>query len=493
MLTALLDTNVIMDMEDTGHPLPDIAADVLRRSHGVVEFFIHDLQLEDIGHDENEKRRDLLLSRIEQFNRIENPPEPTVAKFNERNWKCSSRNDFIDNALLLCVERHAVSFLVTNDKGILDKATQSGLRDRTLRLDEFGEILPNGPKPVKLAAVKNPFCYELDLNDPFFDSLRESYGGFNDWFNNRCCETQRKCWTISRNDRLAALCIYKDEQDGVITDNGLTLPGKTLKLCTFKVDESARGYKMGERLLYCAFRYAQKNGHTAVYFTTDETRQTSLVDLGHEFGFDKAGNYGRDAVYLKYMKPQSDEDSSLDSAEFIRRFYPSCRAGEGVGKYIVPIAPQWHERLFPDISNTRGTLFGDYSEFYNAEGNTIKKAYLSRSIITAPNVGDLLLFYRTTDRRAIDTIGIVVGAMRSTDVEEIVAITKRRTVYDPQTIKDLVYGAEKGLLIISFDLIRYFEDHPVTLAEMRGIGLGAPQTIGKLSDERFRAIMTIAR
>lgn len=493
MITALLDTNVIMDMEDTGHPLSKLAAEVLRRSRGSVTFYIHELQYEDIGHDENEARRKLLLSRVAQFERIANPPEPTGEKFEEHNWKCSSRNDFIDNALLLCVEKHTVSFLVTNDKGILEKAAQSGLRDRTLKLDEFEDILPSAPAPVNLAAVRNPFCYELEKNDSFFDSLRASYDGYDDWFNKKCCELQRKCWAINRNSKLAALCIYKDEQGEAITDNGLVPPGKALKLCTIKVDESARGYKMGERLLYCAFRYAQKNGHAAVYFTTDETQQTSLIELGHEFGFDKVGHHGRDTVYLKYMRPQSEEDSSLDNAEFIRRFYPSYRDNDEVGKYIVPIAPRWHEQLFPDISNTRDTLFGNYSEFYNTEGNTIKKAYLTRSQITAPKVGDLLLFYRTNDRKAIDTMGIVVGATRSANVEEIVALTKRRTVYEPQMIKGLVAGAAKGLLIISFNLICYFEDHPVTLSEMRQIGVNAPQTIGSLSDKHFRAIMAIAK
>lgn len=493
MITVLLDTNIIMDLEDTGHPLSKTAAEVLKRARGSVDPFIHELQYEDINNDKNDFRRNILLTRIAKFKKINNPPEPTKEKFQKRGWTCVTRNDFIDNALLLCVEKHAVSFLITNDKGILEKAFQSGLRDRVLTLDEFEEILPTAAEPINLAAVNDSYCYELDIDDPFFDSLRASYDGFNDWFEKKCCEAQRKCWVVKRNEEIAGLCIYKDEQGEPINDGGLIPRGKTLKLCTLKVGESARGCKIGERLLYCAFNYALKNGHTAIYFTTNESQQTSLIELGYEFGFDKNGYHGSDAVYLKYMAPQYEGDISLDNAEFIRRFYPSYKDDEGISKYIVPIIRKWHERLFPDISDLSRSLFRDFADLYAAEGNTIKKAYLTGSPITIPKVGDLLLFYQTKDRQVIDTMGVVVGATRSADVDEIVALTKRRTVYNPQEIQSLVTGATKGVLIISFNLICYFEDHPVSLSEMRHIGMSAPQSIAKLSEARYRTIRALAK
>jgi rRNA-processing protein FCF1 len=137
LITALLDTNVIMDMEDTGRPLSKLAASVLQKSRVNVDFFIHELQLEDINNDGNEGRRKLLLTRIEQFKQIDNPPTSDEGVFAEYGWETKSRNDFIDNALLLCVKRHVVGFLITNDNGILNKAASSGLRDRVLNLKEF--------------------------------------------------------------------------------------------------------------------------------------------------------------------------------------------------------------------------------------------------------------------------------------------------------------------------------------------------------------------
>ncbi|MBR3315600.1 MAG: GNAT family N-acetyltransferase [Atopobiaceae bacterium] len=492
MITALLDTNVIMDMEDTGRHLSRLAASVLQKSRGNVDFFIHELQREDINNDGNESRRELLLTRIEQFKLIDHPPTASVEVFAEYGWETKSRNDFIDNALLLCVEKHVVGFLITNDKGILVKAAASGLRDRVLKLEEFEQVLPTADEPIDLAAVDDIHCYELDINDSFFDSLREAYPGFNDWFNTKCCETQRRCWVVKSNDGIGGLCIYKDEEGEAVNDSGFVPDGRVLKLCTFKVGESARGSKIGERLLYCAFQYALKNDYATVYFTTDEDKQTNLIALGHEFGFDKCGYHGSDAVYLKYMMPQSKEANELETSEYMRRYYPCYRGGRDVGKYLVPIMPEWHERLFPDISETSRSLLRDMPEFYKAEGNTIKKAYLSKSQIATPKVGDLLLFYRTVDRQEIDTMGVVVGVTRSSDVSEIVALTKRRTVYDPIAIREMVENAAaKQLLIISFNLIRYFEEHPVTLAEMQGLGIAHPQSITTLSEERFEGLMKL--
>lgn len=492
MITALLDTNVIMDMEDTGRPLSKLAASVLQKSRVNVDFFIHELQLEDINNDGNEGRRKLLLTRIEQFKQIDNPPTSDEGVFAEYGWETKSRNDFIDNALLLCVKRHVVGFLITNDNGILNKAASSGLRDRVLNLKEFEQVLPAADEPIDLAAVEDIHCYELDVNNAFFDSLREAYPGFDIWFVTKCCETQRRCWVVKSDGGIGGLCIYKEEEGEPINDIGFIPHGKVLKLCTFKVGESARGSKIGERLLYCAFQYALKNGYESVYFTTDEEKQTNLTALGHEFGFDKCGNQGRDAVYLKYMSPQDEAAGDLEISEFIRRYYPCYRDGQEIGKYLIPIMPEWHERLFPDISDTSRSLLRDMPEFYRAEGNTIKKAYLSKSLITTPKVGDLLLFYRAEDRQEIDAMGVIVGVTRSSDVDEIVALTKRRTVYDPIAIREMVENASANeLLIINFNLIRYFEDHPVTLAEMHRLGIAHPQSITTLTEERFNELMKL--
>lgn len=490
MITALLDTNIIMDMEDTGKPLSQLCATVMQKSRGNVDFFMHPLQREDINNDTNVTRRQLLLTRIEQFKVIENPPEAAEDMFIRRGWETSSRNDYIDNTLLFCVEKHVVGFLITNDRAMLAKAERSGFRERVLRLDEFEQILPTEATPPHLAAVEERYCYEFDVHDHFFDSLRCSYTGFDAWYQ-RCCEQQRKCWVVRQRGELGAICIYKDEDSEAVNDQGLIPAGKTLKLCTFKVSESARGYKMGERLIFCAIQYAKDNGHVAVYFTTDPDNQNQLVELGHNFGFDACGTHGNDTVYLKYLAPQSDADFSYDVAEYNRRFYPSYKTDAKVGKYLVPINPQWHEQLFPDISDISHSLLRDFADFYKAEGNTIQKAYLSRSQITAPKVGDLLLFYRTDDRQAIDTLGVVVSATRSDNVDEIVALTKRRTVYEPKAIQEMAREAQKGLLVISFNLIRYFEEHPVPLGEMEELGVYAPQSITLLTNEKFDGLMEL--
>ena len=61
-------------------------------------------------------------------------------------------------------------------------------------------------------------------------------------------KTKRKCWCIEDGTgNIVAVCIYKHEQNAQLTDNGEVIPGRILKLCTFKVHRKARGKKLGEQ------------------------------------------------------------------------------------------------------------------------------------------------------------------------------------------------------------------------------------------------------
>ena len=487
MTTVLLDTNILIVLEDTERLLDNRCAGMLRNASSDIEFYYHPIQLNDIERDKDEKRKNLLLSRINRYKPLNQPPSFDDDYFAKKGWANSSENDFIDNTLLACVIEPVVDYLITNDKGILAKARRSGAEERVLDLKGFDDLFNNKPEPPELACVNDEQCHALDISNPFFDSLRESYPGFNEWFE-RNARKQRKCWTIRKDDQLVALCIYKSEESTILDDAGFQPDGPILKLCTFKVDSVTYGLKMGERLLHMAFSYASQQGFNFIYVTADEMKQLHLIKLLSSFGFARYGYYKGDRVLGKYLRPQTSSDEDLPKAEYADRFYPSFKESVDVRKFLVPIQNRYHERLFPDISDLKHSLLGNIPEMYGSESNTIRKAYLSHAAINKIEPGDLLLFYRSQDRHSIEVLGLVKEVHRTGRCEAIFDMVKGRTVYQVWEIDHMINSSDRDVLVLCFDLIEYF-DKPVALGQLRKIGVACPQSICELSDEKYTAIM----
>ena len=74
-MNILLDTNIIIPLEDTSRIL-DISFAELRRL--AVEqqhcLYVHPMQLADINRDKDQERKRIVLSRINQYSKIDNPP-----------------------------------------------------------------------------------------------------------------------------------------------------------------------------------------------------------------------------------------------------------------------------------------------------------------------------------------------------------------------------------------------------------------------------------
>lgn len=448
MKSVLLDTNILIALEDTGRALDTRLANLVLLASGRYRFFIHPKQYRDLDRDSNEERRRLLLSRVKQFQVLEAAPDESRDYFLGIGWKCSNENDLVDNCLLLSVERNAVDYLLTEDKELLRRACKSGYDSRVVTVDEFVDRFEAQPEPPDLAYVADVPCHSLPLSDKFFDSLRRDYPTFDNWFNTACAPSQRRAWVIRHNSAIGALCIYKLEDPQIIDDKGLNPKVPMLKLCTFKVAPELQGSKVGERLLHAALKYAKNANAEFVYLTVYESKQPHLISLLSGFGFMAYGASGGEVVYGKYLKPQDPDDFLLNKDEFVAKFYPSYRCDESVNKFIIPIKPLYHERLFPDISDFRGSLLGNCPELYTSESNTIKKAYVSKSQIRKIEPGDLLLFYRSHDRHSLETLGCVESICVSNSIDELFGYVHNRTVYSLQELKEMSRNGRDELLAI---------------------------------------------
>lgn len=495
MKTALLDTNILIAFEDTGRTMLERDAEIVRKARSSIAFYVHPRQIEDIEQDNNEQRRAIMLSRIKQYEMLVNPPDMTEELIDVYGWSTKNRNDEVDNSLLVCVAKPVVNYLITEDKGIIRKAEQSELADRVLSLADLGSLVGVGAEEPELACVVHQPCHCLSIRDPFFDSLRNDYGetAFDKWFIEKCSLGQRKCWAVYRHGQLGALCIYKIENGEVVDDGGLRPCGPVLKLCTFKVDEALRGSKVGERLLFSAFNYGRTHNISFTYFTVKEKKQPHLVELALSFGFQRFGKNGCDRVIGKYLQPQGEDDYDLPKYSFLQKYYPSYKAGPDVSKFLVPIRPQYHERLFPDSSDFRNTILGDMPEMYTSESNTIRKAYICKSAISRMKPGDLLLFYRTADRHSVEVLGAVIEAARLSDVGKILSMVGSRTVYSSLEIEEMLRTSSSGfLLVICFDLIGYL-GNPIGRGHLSSLGIQPPQSIMQLPDDVFKSIIEEGR
>jgi predicted RNA-binding protein with PUA-like domain len=156
----------------------------------------------------------------------------------------------------------------------------------------------------------------------------------------------------------------------------------------------------------------------------------------------------------------------------------------------VPIQPQYHEILFPDFQSTANTqekLF----EQDNQAGNAIKMAYLCRAQTKSIKPGDILLFYRSEDERALTSIGVVESYETLHDAVSIVARVKRRTVY---TLGEIENMATKPTKVILFRFVRHL---PRTLRLdtllNNHVLNGRPQSITKIEHEKFETIISLCR
>lgn len=484
-LRFLLDTNVLIPLQDSYQVLESNLTDFVRLAGvGGHQLLYHPATVADFQRDTDQLRRQRNLHRLAQYSQLDNPaPCPW-------NTPETNSNDACDNEILYALECDAVHALVTEDKGIHAKARLKGLSDRVYTIQMVQDWLRrlHEPKQVILPNIEDVPLHSLtpSLNTDFFDSLRDGYDGFDEWFRRKAREDRRAWIYRDKHGNLAALCVYDIQNDEVLNDAQERLVGDALKLCTFKVGEKVRGRKIGELFLKAAFRYATENACEHIFIHADAERHDYLLRLLGDFGFEERGTYSGDMVMVKAHPRTAPEFAELAPLDYARLYFPHFRYDAAVQKFIVPILPQYHQTLFPDYRPQQGLLFG----VHNSVGNAIKLAYLCHAQTNAIRVGDVLLFYRTQDEKAITTIGVVDKFEVLQDAAEIASLVSRRTVYSQEEIETMAHKQTKVILFRSVEHL----SRPVSYAQLqRDCGIAGPiQSIRQVHDDQFSKVLTAA-
>jgi len=431
----------------------------------------------------------VMLSKIGIYRQIPNPPSAAEdADFIRIVGNPGSPQDGIDNEILYSVFRGAVDFLLTEDVGIHRKAFATGIDDRVLHVDDaiqfFRQFVPKKDRIPSPPGLKEDFMYNLKLTDPIFDSLKHDYPEFTDWFIKKSRE-HRKCYVSYRSDgSIGALLIYKFEDE--VIDVSPSLPQKKrMKIATLKVTHV--GNKIGELLLKISIDITIQNDCDEIFLTHFTEENDRLVELITEYGFVKVGTNSRgEEIFLKKLIPEPREIVGLPATEVFKKYYPSFYDGSAVKKWIIPIYPKYHTRLFTDYGHRQTILLEHAGEFI-VEGNSIKKAYLSHSRIKQLRPGDILLFYRSKDDQAVTSLGVIEEVrVDMTGTEEIIRFVGKRTVYTQEEIEN----NPKPLTVILFRH-HFHLKNPLKRTTLLASGIfkgRPPQSIMHISDEHYNVI-----
>ena len=370
-MRILLDTNIIVHRE---------ASRVLNQDIGYLfnwfdklhyEKCIHPVTIEEIQTYRDQQVVDTMRIKLDNYNVLKtlanDSPQIIEIRKTDRNT-----NDSNDTTILNELVNNRVDYIITEDKGIHRKAEILNISEKVYKIDSFIEKLVfENPalSDYKVLSVKKEYFGNVNIRDTFFDSFKEDYQEFENWFNSKSDKESYVC--LIEGNVKAFLFLKIEDKDEIYNDITPSFePKKRLKIGTFKV--TSTGYKLGERFLKIIFDNALRNNVDEIYVTIFDKReeQKRLISLLEEWGFKhwgtKATKNGVENVYVRNF--------SKNVLANPRECFPYIDRNSRV--FLCPIWPNYHTELFPDsILNNESPE--DYIE-NETHRNELKKIYISR-------------------------------------------------------------------------------------------------------------------
>lgn len=291
--------------------------------------------------------------------------------------------------------------------------------------------------------IQHKHFSEIDLADHFFDSLREDYPGFENWFARKAHEKTYVMYNLQ--GKLEAFLYLKIESGPIQDVVPPILAGCVLKIGTMKINP--HGTRLGERFIKRALDVAINEGAEGIYVTVF-SKHEALINLFTKYGFDKRSTKesasGTELVLWKSLI-ETKNDILLDFPRISQR---------GKRKHILSIFPEFHTRLFPDsiLRNERFDILEDVSHT-----NSIHKVFISAAPVSELRPGDIIVIYRTSDKlgpakfRSVATSICVVEEVKSKQgfatVESFVNYCEKYSVYTPEELKGIYYEGKRHYVI----------------------------------------------
>lgn len=335
---------------------------------------------------------------------------------------------------------------------------------------------------------------DLNLQDPFFDSLKDSYPEFEVWFNKKAIMGETAYVYIDDDGLIKDFLYLKIETEELIDVQPILPAKKRLKVGTFKI--LPRHTKRGERFMKKIMDYAIAENVDEVYVTIfPKTELKYLIQSFERYGFEHIadkdhGFRGKEYVLVKDMHTRKED---------IVANYPFVSMG-GVGKWLLAIKPQFHTKLFPDsILKTENPydLVKDITPT-----NSIHKIYICWMADAAKlKKGDLVLMYRTSDgcgpanyRSVISSVCTVneVKTIKDFASEDEFVKYNQYSVFGESELREW-YRKYPGFFVIKMLYNVAFTKKVIrkVLIEDVGLDANARWSIINITDEQFKSIIKL--
>lgn len=492
-MKALLDTNIIIHREASRVLNQDVGILYRWLERAKYTKYIHSYSIRELEKYQDKNTVNTFNIKLESYEKIDipSPIQPEMVKISEK--VDINENDRIDTQFLNEVFVGRVDILITEDKKIHRKAKELGIDEKVFTINKFLEkIFAEHPDLVdyKVLNVQKLKFGRISLDDDFFASLKEDYGGFEKWFIRKFDE--EAYITVNSKNGLILSFLYLKIEDHTESYHDVTptfASKKRLKIGTFKVINN--GFRLGERFMKIIFDNALKNKVNEIYVTIFDKRdeQRRLIDLFEYWGFTLWGKKNDELVYVRDFSKQINIANLKQSFPFVSK---------GKDCFIVPIYPEYHTELLPDsILNTESPE--DFIEDF-PHRNSINKVYVSRAYEPHPKKGDILVFYRTGGyyKSVVTSIGITDEIRYDfQDEEDFVLHCRKNSVFPEKELRAMWNYSKSKPFVLKF-LYVYSFPHRVNMKELIDLEVlggvnDAPRGFKKITTEQFETILKATR
>ena len=331
---------------------------------------------------------------------------------------------------------------------------------------------------------------DINLNDSFFDSLKEGYKEFGTWFENKA---ESKALVLYNSSKKIEGFLFCKFESGPGDDTTPLLPNTNhMKVGTFKFNP--KGTRRGDRYLKKIFDYAlaDKSNPQDIYVTVFEKEHSYLVELFTRYGFEKYGTKstqnGTEVVLLRNLNKMHGD---------INKDFPFIYP-EGRKKFLLSIYPEHHTRLFPDsklLTESPDTV-KDISH-----SNSIHKIYIcGMDGVMGMAPGDIITIYRTSDTpgaaeyRSVATSLCVVEDVHTISTYEnedkFVRECVKYSVFSEKELRK-IYRDKKYPYVIKFTYNTALPKRPIRRVLVNDVGISRKEYWGvlELSDIQFQTLL----
>lgn len=445
----LLDTNIIIYRE-SDNVLRDKIGQLFKIIDNSPNYrkYIHPATIDEISKYSFAEKRNWLLNKLHSYNKLEslstlNKDLTTLtSSFNK------DSNDDIDDMILNELYNNRVDILITEDKKMRKKSDLLGIRNRVKSIEEFiEENKPDEKIPHSILDIEKVFFGDLNIDDSFFDSLKNDYPEFIDWYNRK---SQEEVYSYKEDNKLLGLLFLKheDETESYSDIVPMMTKNKKLKISTFKVAVSGR--KVGERFMKIIFDQAIHSKVDEIYVTVynNSKQKESLIHYLENYGFEYFGlKKEKELVFVRNMTPQFNNTIPTKSYPYIN---------VNADSFILAIKPEFHTFLLPDSILQREK----YQENHLPVEYAIKKMYISGAgWKEKPKIGDNIIFYRTKPEsdnvnayysNVLTSGGVVTKIIKPSNISELINVTRGQTVYTEKEIFDYYSNKIANAYVIEF-------------------------------------------